>query len=478
MKSREFMVDVLEQIKEQLADSNPSVRQIAVKKLSQIKHPSVFELLVSAAKDPDPDVRMYAASAIGTTDDVSAVPTLLRLLRDTDPNVRISAIKALRSCKEDMAISRLIVAANDPEVKVRVAVLITLTEYSTPNAEPVYYSGLLDESPLVRAAAAAGLDAFNRSLDWEKIIPAINDVDSNVRYHITNCLSWNSSEQVKSALLNRLQIESEPFVQGALIEALGKLKVSDSISIILPFLEENIEQEIRIQSAHALGLIGSPNLLEGLFPFIEDEDEDFQLAIIESIVKIGNPSAIPMLERLIDTENENDPLQITLQAAIQKLRAEISIPPVPVQFTAVVTENDTQENQDIKNLGSEDPIIRIKTSRMLAQLVPSPINALIRALEDPNPLIRAYAAETLGLIRNSQAIEPLKKIIADSNATVQAFSMWALSQCGVSFPGVSSDKYHQKKRIPPYRPSPKFHRKGSADYRRSHQYSSSNYRKS
>ena len=55
--------------------------------------------------------------------------------------------------------------------------------------------------------------------------------------------------------------------------------------------------------------------------------------------------------------------------------------------------------------------------------------ALIKALEDPDVMVRAEAARSLSEVQFHKAIEPLKKVLRDRNRIVRLNAFFALMQC-------------------------------------------------
>jgi HEAT repeat protein len=426
------MSEQLERIRKDMENSDPNIRQLAVKNLLKIRHPNSFPILIKASKDPDADVRMYAASVLGTTDDRSAVPILLVLLRDPDPSVRISAAKALRDCREEMAFPRLVAAVDDSDPKVRATAITTLKSYCIVDAVEKLYNKLQDPEIGVRRASADALTACSGKIQPERIICGLDDPDPSVRHDIAVALGLTKNLNIGSALRALLEKENDSYVLEGVIEAIGALNDKESAHSLTKYLDVDHETELRQLSVRVLGDLGVPSIIDSLLPFIDDEDEDFQAEVLDTIDKLATPSALPALERLLEDEDQNEEISERLENLVEKLRSQI--PASILQEHAQEKEQPHSEREkEINNwlqlLNSKDSVVRIQASRALAKTQPAPLKELYAILHTNEPIAKAYAAETIGLIKNPESASVLKEFLLEIDPTVHAFMNWAYYQC-------------------------------------------------
>ncbi len=271
-------------------------------------------------------------------------------------------------------------------------------------------------------------------------------------------LGLTKNPAIKKIIETRLIIEDESNVIEALFDALINVVDNDSISIILPFLAEKYEDNIRILAIKLLTTIKNATILDSLYGLLDDDNQDIQLAVLDAIDEIGSPSSLPILQQIIDEEYADDEIISRRNEIIEKLQnIENSLKPVEciesVGSDIIVEHNPISDL--IRNLGSSDGVIRIKASRELSRCNPTPFTSLYDALKDSNPLIRAYSAETIGLIGSEESAEQLKAYLIDPDPTVTAFTNWAYYRCLKQKPFLPSEKpgkerqFH-KKSFPPH----------------------------
>jgi HEAT repeat protein len=184
-----------------------------------------------------------------------------------------------------------------------------------------------DESPDVRAQAAAALERFSSkaaagSLD-ETVANSLRDelfrsaTDTNAPYAVQRraleALGPYASDSDISSLIMKAYDSADHGLQCSALYAMGHSQDSRWLPTILMDLESE-EPEIRFEAARAAGLVGSADALPVLLQAARDEDAEVRHTAISAIGQIGGRGAVRALERLADDAGEAD-LEL-IQAAI------------------------------------------------------------------------------------------------------------------------------------------------------------------
>lgn len=176
-----------------------------------------------------------------------------------------------------------------------------------------------DESPDVRAQAAAALERFASKA-------AVGSLDDRVASELRNELHLSASQAGAPYAVQRRALESlgpyasDPEVSSLIMEAfdsadhglqcsalyaMGRSQELRWLPIILEQLESE-DPEIRFEAARAAGLLGSADALPVLLQAARDEDAEVRHVAISSIGQIGGRGAVRALERLAEDAGEAD----------------------------------------------------------------------------------------------------------------------------------------------------------------------------
>jgi HEAT repeat protein len=176
-----------------------------------------------------------------------------------------------------------------------------------------------DESPDVRAQAAAALERFSSmaavgSLDE----PVANDlrhvlrqsaIDANAPYSVQRraleSLGPYAADPQISSLITEAFDSDDHGLQCSALYAMGRSQDSRWLPMILLQLESE-DPEIRFEAARAAGLLGSTDALPVLMLAARDDDAEVRHVAISAIGQIGGRGAVRALERLAADAGEAD----------------------------------------------------------------------------------------------------------------------------------------------------------------------------
>jgi len=138
-----------------LGEPRKELRFAAVEALGQIRAPEAVRPLVEALRDPDRNLRRAAAEGLGEIGDPQAAPALIVALEDEHWSVRSAAASALGRVASPKATLALVARADDPDDTVRRAAVTALGEVKDPRASARLVGALGD--PALQAAAREAL---------------------------------------------------------------------------------------------------------------------------------------------------------------------------------------------------------------------------------------------------------------------------------------------------------------------------------
>ena len=191
-----------------------------------------------------------------------------------------------------------------------------------------------DESPDVRAQAAAALERFSSkavvgSLD-ESVASDLRDslrnsaTDAGAAYAVQRraleSLGPYAADPEISSLISEAFNSEDHGLQCSALYAMGRSQDARWLPTILVQLESE-DPEIRFEAARAAGLLGSADALPVLLQAARDEDAEVRHVAIGAISQIGGRGAVRALERLAEDAGEAD-LEL-IQSAIDDVNTLI-----------------------------------------------------------------------------------------------------------------------------------------------------------
>ena len=337
-------------------------------------------------KSSSPEIRAKAAQSLGTGKQRKAVPDLIKLLEDENSQVRIAAIDALGAIGHPASAEPLALALTDlhKNVKSRTADSDRDMEAAEYEALAKAFSGVGQPavSPLVkllesenkdaRRVAAQALGLIKDPLAMEPLMRKLDDNRSDVR--LTAALALGTIGDSRAA--------------GALVRALA-----------------GRDMETRRAAAEALGMIGSEDAVDALIKTAGDQSEPVQLAAIRALAKIGGLRAAACLRSA--TTGPRKTVCDAADAALKSMRFSPASAAERAELAVIL-----------------DDFAAARKEGSMA------VPALIKALGFKDPRMRSSAAETLGMLKSAEAVQPLVQAFRDSSTPVQEAAVNALANIG------------------------------------------------
>jgi HEAT repeat protein len=188
------------------------------------------------------------------------------LLQSGDEEERREAVHRLGSMRDPATAEALRKALDDPAERVRAAALAGLGHLQDPSLAPFIAIHLTNEkSPFVRKVAAYALGQAGGSEATPALIVGLRDKDMEVRGAAAVALSRAPDAAAIAPLTAALQDKS-PFVRAHAAAALGVngRAAAQAVPPLIQVLTADEDHEARRQAASALGRIGEPSAIPAL----------------------------------------------------------------------------------------------------------------------------------------------------------------------------------------------------------------------
>ncbi len=226
--------------------------------------------------------RAFAAEKLGQICSAKAVPYLLSIVMDTkneDDDVRGAALRALGRIKDTKAIPALVDALGHPDTWLppRISeILVSIGQETAP-----YLKKELKRSP--------------------------NETKRGLAAEILGCLQDKSSVMTLTDALSDIS----PEVRAKAASALGKIKDSGAVNVMLELLISDPIPFVRVRVAQALGSIGHPAVIDYLVNVLKDPEWWVRVRAVESLEQFGENAVSALLIAL-----EDDDLEVRRRSAM------------------------------------------------------------------------------------------------------------------------------------------------------------------
>lgn len=155
---------------------------------------------------------------------------------------------------------------------------------------------LLDDSdPQVRAAAAGSLGERRAEESLPRLVAALDDPDPVVRRHAVGALGKIESAAAVDALADVLVTDSVPRVRDAAAWALGETETRRAAEELATALERVSEPDLRKAIVHALGETRQPSAVPVLERLLGEADRSVRPVVLRSLVELGTPEALDLV---------------------------------------------------------------------------------------------------------------------------------------------------------------------------------------
>jgi len=431
-----------------LDDSDELVRMNAILALYNIGNPALLDtlkprLIEFLEKDDDSDVRYYSVKILGSLKDKKTLSSILSALKDESGRVRLGAVESLPGLADKTCIKPLIDVLDDSRSMVSHQAILILTSLGE-NAVNDLIDVLKDDSSseLKRAGAALVLGKINTPMAREALLNSLSiDVDI-IRHSVFWALSYSNDLHIESLLMEAV-LHEDNSVRLSAEEALSNIPHALPVNYLLKALR-NEKMDIKRFAALQLGRTGADEAVIPLVEALHDKDYFVQRYAAESLIDLDKPQSISLITPNLKDDNEIVRAISTYILSNITLNKESLYPlidalndrDVVVRLYAADALGKLKDSRAIesllKSLKDGEPVVRLYTVRALGNFPDDKrlIYPLIDALSDNTWQIRREAAISLGNISSPEGVNSLINSLQDMNEYVRGEAAIALGKIG------------------------------------------------
>ncbi len=249
-------------------------------------------------------------------------------------------------------------------------------------------------------ATSAGQDTLRNLALWEdqrvtgdgKIFDYLTNGSPLVRRRAVEALGRMQEPSDAAKLIPHLK-DSSPDVMRETIFALGQIGNRDAVAPLLVARSGLLPPDVAL-IAEALGKLGGDDAVAALDELQRDFNTEVRAAASLALSRQKDPNAMNALMLAV-----HDPNSSVVWRAIYALEKQ---EPTPVSCTAIVP-----------SLENSDPLVRAYAARTLGKLAcKQATDALIKLLDDPDLRVAVNAARGLGELKEKKAVRPLGAMLA------------------------------------------------------------------
>jgi HEAT repeat protein len=385
-------------LQESIDDGNVRVRRLAALALAKRGDARAIDVLLAALDDEDVAIRSMTVEILGEIRDARAVEGLVKAMRDRDPEICHQAIAGIGQLAPSEAVTLLREALYDPEVSWTAAQ--TLAEIGTPQAIEELATAAQDQDAFIRENAAISLAEVGDFRAIDQIIALLQDKHENYDD------SWERRIFVVEEILAK--VKGDPRVVDALVAEL--------------------QGDVRIYAAEALGQMDDMGAVEGLLKALRSEEGSdeadgdeawdlWRLAAAEALDQLGQKvgaleALTPLLEQWDPLWEESDRYLERILSILESVGDEQAIE----ALIALLRKWGGYHHDDTGE----------RIERTLQNMGARIVDATINVLKDKHTYIggRKAAARVLGRIEDERSKEALLQVLVEARQE----KLWGL--CG------------------------------------------------
>ncbi|HEX5132521.1 MAG TPA: HEAT repeat domain-containing protein [Candidatus Krumholzibacteria bacterium] len=260
---------------------------------------------------------------------------------------------------------------------------------------------------------------------------------------LRNLALWEDQRVTDNGRIFEYLRDGSPLVRRRALEAIGRMQEPEDAARVIPSLKDSNPEVFR-EAVFALGQIGNRDAVQPLLTARAGRGADDVALIADALGKLGGNEAeealVDMLRDFSSAVRGAAALGLArnrTETAAGGLLLAIHDPDAAVRWkVAYALEKQPtlprtcQSLQDC--LGASEPLVRAYAARSLGKLeCHGAEHSLIKLLEDENPGVAVNAVRALGELKSKNAVHPLSAVVmTHKSADVRAAAAEALEKIG------------------------------------------------
>ncbi len=275
----------------------------------------------------------------------NAIPKLAALLTNPDVTIRQEAVKQITEIGTQYSLDPLIQATRDTDTEIQIRATDGLVNfylpgylktglgasirrvgtgikghftdtndqvidpYITPRADVIAALGALVRSGAgmdARANAARAIGILRGKAAVPDLIQALHSKDSAVIYESLVAVQKIRDPEAAPSIAFLLR-DLDPKVQVAAIETTGLLLNKSALPDLKDVLDHSRDNKVRRAALTAIAMLPDPGSREIYARYLDDKDEKLRAAAAEGYARLKNPADLPLLEKAYQDEGKTSP---------------------------------------------------------------------------------------------------------------------------------------------------------------------------
>ncbi|MDK1031266.1 MAG: HEAT repeat domain-containing protein, partial [Planctomycetia bacterium] len=378
-------------------------RKRAADVLFSLKDYRAMDPLVAALKDPDAEVREASARALTKLKDSRIVPALLAAMKDPNEDVRYQIGRVLAAVADVRTVPALVNAMKDPRIHMSI---LTAMGRIGKAAEPALVAALSHKNRHLRSQSARSLGRIGIKKAPSPLMQSLKDPEIDVRKYAAESLGKIGDKAATPALIAAAK-DKERVVRYNVIDALISIQDPRAIATLIEAMSDDATRISAMSALTRIGREAVPPLLSALKSAKEDK---LRRAIIGVLEDLDDPRTVVALIEALSDEKVRQIAALSL--------GRIGKVAVPRLVVALTDKNGSR---------------RIGAAVALRDIAdPGALDAMIKAMDDTEALVREGIAEGLGIIGPgaSKSVPRLSKLLFDEVDDVRYHAAISLGLIG------------------------------------------------
>ena len=406
--------------------------------LAKIGDRGAFEALLGLIGHPQNAIRQAVIAGINSIGHPEMAKRAVTLLQDSNPHVRESAVKIAGYFGYSDCIELLIERCRDKDEGVRRAAVEHIPYLDDDRAISILGDALNNGTGPVRASAAQALAQVDSPQALSYLLAALNDKDTWVRYFAARSIGRHGYSEAVDALAPLAQSDSAHHVRVAALESLAQIGGTRAVAILAPFAESE-NSDLAKAAIGGLGLIGLPEALPPLQAVLRSVDSDRRIDALRALGHRGGADALESIRWVAAADDDRQVVEAAVSALVhlgtpEAIDALITLTSDPRRREASIETLAQLKTEQIGLLGAgltrEQTTVRRATVEVLGRMKqPEASDLLARALDDPDSSVRLVAANALAHLGSRSAERKLVRMArSDPDPTVRRAAQRALQR--------------------------------------------------
>ncbi len=189
-----------------------------------------------------------------------------------------------------------------------------------------------------------------------------------------------------------LRKEANLEIRTFLVQTVGEIQLKDAVPSLLDLLNNDSDSSIVWATIVSLGMLGEPNAVSSIAPFLGHADPTLSYAAIDALGQIDTPEAVQKIANCLGNDPELDQKIIDILS-----RSRTS--------EAIEALNDT--------ISSEHAHIRTTGKEKLGAIGVTSVRVLLKNLDKPDPDLVIHSLNVLGDIGDEAAVTAIRNLLND-----------------------------------------------------------------